>query len=182
MLSAKKLKAVVKRRNASVNELAGQLIRGGFNKKQAVGALKNWQKGLMKPAPRKNDVRQLASALSVEINDLSDWQCFYKFAPMSARKVRLVTQLIVDRGVQDALDILKFTNKRASTMVNKVLKCAVADADEQQADVESLFVSEARVDDAGNRLGTKRWIPKDRGKAHPINKRACHIYVTVSQA
>ena len=61
-------------------------------------------------------------------------------------------------------------------------KAAVADADEQQADVDTLYVCEARVDDAGVRLGTKRWIPKDRGRAHPIRKRACHIHVTVTQA
>ncbi|MHC4362672.1 MAG: 50S ribosomal protein L22 [Planctomycetota bacterium] len=101
---------------------------------------------------------------------------------MSARKVRLVTQLIVGRSVQDAMDILKFTRKRAATVVDKVLKSAVADADEQQADVDNLYVSEARVDDAGIRIGTKRWMPKDRGRAHPIHRKACHIYITVSQA
>jgi large subunit ribosomal protein L22 len=80
------------------------------------------------------------------------------------------------------MDILKFTRKRAATVVDKVLKSAVADADEQQADVDNLYVSEARVDDAGIRIGTKRWMPKDRGRAHPIHKKACHIYITVSQA
>jgi large subunit ribosomal protein L22 len=76
---------------------------------------------------------------------------------------------------------LKFMNKRAAEMVNKVLKAAVADADEQQADVDNLYVSCARVDDAGIRIGTKRWIPKDRGRAHSISKKACHIYVTVTE-
>ena len=79
------------------------------------------------------------------------------------------------------MDILKFTNKRAAGMVDKVLKTAVADADEQRADVDNLYVSEARVDDAGVRIGTKRWIAKDRGRAHPIRKKACHIHVTVTQ-
>jgi ribosomal protein L22 len=37
------------------------------------------------------------------------------------------------------------------------------------------------VDDAGIRIGTKRWIPKDRGRTHRISKKACHIYVTVTQ-
>ncbi|MHC4355822.1 MAG: large ribosomal subunit protein uL22, partial [Planctomycetota bacterium] len=65
---------------------------------------------------------------------------------MSARKVRLVTELIVGRSVQDAMDILKFTSKRAAGMIDKVLKSAVADADEQQADTDSLYVSSARPD------------------------------------
>ena len=89
--------------------------------------------------------------------------------------------MIVGRTVQDAMDLLKFTRKRAAPMVGKLIKCALADADEQQADVESLIVKEARVDDAGRRLGTKQWMAKDRGRAHPIKKRACHIHVTVTQ-
>ena len=63
---------------------------------------------------------------------------------------------------------LKFTRKSAASIIDKVLKSAVADADEQQADVNSLYISCSRIDDAGIRLGTKRWIPKDRGRAHSI--------------
>ena len=163
-------------------ELAGQLVRGGLDMKEAKAAVKNWQKGSFKPLPRKDDISRLAAALSVEENDLLGWRSTYRYAPLSARKARLVMQLIVGRSVQDAMDILKFTRKRAAPMIDKVLKSAVADADEQQADVDNLYVSEARVDDAGVRIGTKRWIPKDRGRAHPIRKKACHIYVTVTQA
>jgi large subunit ribosomal protein L22 len=80
------------------------------------------------------------------------------------------------------MDTLKFTRKRAATMIDKVLRSAVADADEQQANVDNLYVSCARIDEAGIRIGTKRWIPKDRGRAHPIRKKACHIHITVTQA
>jgi large subunit ribosomal protein L22 len=94
----------------------------------------------------------------------------------------LVAELIAGRGIQDAMDILKYTSKRAATMIDKVLRSAVANADEQQADVDRLYISEVRVDDAGIRIGTKRWIPKDRGRAHPIRKKACHIHITVTEA
>jgi len=181
MLSATRLKQYCQAREISVPQLAGQLVRGGLNRQQAAAAIKNWQKGLFRPIPRKEDINRLAAALSVEENDLAAWRSSYRFAPMSARKARLVTGLIVGRSVQDALDLLKFTTKRASAMIEKVLKAAVADADEQQADVDNLYVTEARVDEAGVRTGTKRWIPKDRGRAHPIRKKACHIYVTVAQ-
>jgi large subunit ribosomal protein L22 len=117
----------------------------------------------------------------VEANEIAGWHSSYMYAPQSARKVRLVTQLIQGRKAQVALDLLKFTRKRAATMVSQALKAAIADADEQQADVDNLYVSEARVDEAGIRLGTKRWIPKDRGRAHRISKRACHIHITVTQ-
>jgi len=182
MLSANKLTELCQQRQADIEQLASQLVRGGLDRKKAAVAIRNWQKGLFKPIPRSEDIRHLAAALSAEVNDLVDWRSSYRFAPLSARKVRLVTQLIVGRSVQDAMDILKFTRKRAATMVNKVLKSAIADADEQQADMDSLYVSCARVEEAGVRIGTKRWIPKDRGRAHPIRKRACHIHVTVTQA
>ena len=182
MLSANKLKELYQQRQVDIEQLASQLVRGGLNKEEATAAVKNWQKGLFKPIPRREDIHRLAAALSVEVNDLVDWTSSYRFAPFSARKARLVTQLIVGRSVQDAMDILKFTRKRAATVIGKILKSAIANADEQQADVDNLYVSCARVDDAGVRIGTKRWIPKDRGGAHPIRSKACHIYITVSEA
>ena len=166
---------------AGTEQLAGQLVRGGLNKEKAIRAVENWQKGLFKPVPRGEDVHRLATALSAEVNALVDWRSSYRFAPMSASKARLVTQLIVGRSVQDAMDILKFTRKRAAMMIDKVLRSAVADADEKQVDVDNLYVSSARVDDAGIRIGTKRWMAKDRGRAHPIHKKACHIHITVTQ-
>jgi large subunit ribosomal protein L22 len=181
MLSALKLRELCQNRRIDVEELADRLARGGLSAERAMAAVRNWQKGLFRPIPRKDDVEALAAALSVEVNDLMVWCSSYRYAPISARKARLVAQLIVGRGVQDAMDVLKFTSKRGAPMVDKVLKAAVADADEQRADVDNLYVSEARVDDAGIRIGTKRWIPKDRGRANPLRKKACHIHVTVSQ-
>ncbi|HPS54820.1 MAG TPA: 50S ribosomal protein L22 [Sedimentisphaerales bacterium] len=182
MLSAKKLKELCKQRDISKDQLAGQLVRGGLSEKQAKSAIENWKQGLFKPLPSKEDIRKLATALYVDVNDISDWKSSCRYAPFSARKARLVSQLIIGRSVQDAMDVLKFTNKRAAETVNKVLKSAIADADEQEANVDSLVVSEARVDGAGVRLGTKRWRAKDRGRAHSIRKTACHVHVTVTQA
>jgi large subunit ribosomal protein L22 len=181
MLSADKLRELCAERKVSVDELASHVARGGFSHKRAVAAVRNWKKGLFEPKPDIEDIRRLATALSVEVNDLAGWRSSYRYAPISPRKARLVSQLIQGRTVQDALDVLKFTRKRAAMMVNKVLKSAIADADEQDADVESLYVAEARVDDAGVRVGTKRWMPKDRGRAHPIQKKGCHIHITVTQ-
>jgi len=181
MLNASKLKKLCRERRIGTEQLAGRLVRGGLDRKRAAGAVKNWQRGLFKPIPHKEDINRLASALSADVNDLADWCSSCRYAPFSARKARLVTQLIAGRSVQDALDILKFTRKRAATVVSKVLKSAIADADEQNAKVDNLYVSIARVDDAGVRVGTKRWIPKDRGRAHPIAKKACHIRVTVTE-
>jgi large subunit ribosomal protein L22 len=181
MLSSEKLKEISREQQMNIEELARHLVRAGFDQEQAVSAIRNWNKGLFKPKPGAEDMRRLASALSVEVNELSDWRSSCRYAPVSAQKARLVTQLINSRSVQNASDVLKFTRKRAASIIDKVLKSAIADADEQQADVDNLYISCARVDDAGVRIGTKRWIPKDRGRAHPIRKKACHIHVTVTQ-
>ena len=98
---------------------------------------------------------------------------------MAPRKVRLVVDLIRGRNVQDALDVLKFANKRAAVYVDKVLRSAIASADEQEADVQRLFVAEARVDEGGVRRGTRRWRPKDRGRAVPFTRLASHIHISV---
>jgi len=182
MLDGSKLKELIKERKMSIEQLAGQLARGGLKKGAAASALKNWQNGLYKPLPQKEDITQLAAALDVKEPDLSRWQSSYMYAPTAPRKARLVTELIVGRSAQDAMDILKFTNKRAASMVIKILRTAIADADEQEADVEELYVSEARVDGAGRRLGTKQYMEKDRGRAHSIRKEASHIHVTVAKA
>ena len=106
------------------------------------------------------------------------WTSTHRYARISPRKVRLVTQLIADRPVNDALDLLKFTRKRACAFVDKVLRTAMADADEQEADVRKLFVHVARVDEGPT---IKRFRPKDRGRAHPIMKRTSHIVVAVGE-
>ena len=86
--------------------------------------------------------------------------------------------MIRDREVQDALNVLKFMPHRASGMVAKVLTSAIASADEAEASMDNLFVSEARVDEGPT---MKRFRPKDRGRAHPIMKRTSHIVVAVEQ-
>ena len=63
-------------------------------------------------------------------------------------------------------------------MVRKTLLAAEAAAEEAETDIRNLVVSEARVDEGPT---IKRFQPKDRGRAHPIKKRTCHIYVAVGR-
>ncbi len=181
MLSGKKLTQFCKKQKISDSQLAEHMAHGGMSTQEALSAVRNWKKELYIPSPGKEDVERLASALGVETGAISEWRVSYRYAPMSASKARLVTQLISGRDVQDALDLLTFTHKRAAPAVKKLLQSAVANADEQEADVDNLYVVEARVDQAGRRIGTKAWHPKDRGRAHPIRKEASHIHVTVSE-
>ena len=104
------------------------------------------------------------------------WRAKHRFARISPRKTRLVTELIRGCDVTDALNILKFSPHRAAPMISKVLRSAMANADNAEADVESLYVKEVFVDGGPT---IPRWHPKDRGRAHPIRKRTSHITVVV---
>lgn len=106
------------------------------------------------------------------------WYATHRYARISERKARLVADLIRGRRCDEALAQLKFTPKRAADFLNRVLKSAMANANEAEATMNALFVSEARVDPGPI---IKRFRPKDRGRAHPIQKRTCHITIGVDE-
>lgn len=107
-----------------------------------------------------------------------------KFIRQSPRKTRLVVDLIRGKSVGEAYALLQFSKKRASAVVDKALRSAVANAvDKAQnagdsLDVDDLYVKQAFVDE-GPRL--KRWRPAAMGRATPINKPTCHITVVVDR-
>ena len=181
MLNASKLDKQIKRQKKNVAELAAAMKRAGLSIQQAQSAIGNWRKGLLRPLPKGSDIEKLASALGVEAAGISEWKSSVRYAPMSPKKARLVTQLIAGRDAQEALDLLKFTRKRAAYIVQKALKSAIASADETGADVENLYVCLSKVDSAGVRMGTKRFQEKDRGKAYGIRKMGSHIHIAVTE-
>jgi large subunit ribosomal protein L22 len=102
----------------------------------------------------------------------------HRFARISPTKAREVARLIRGRWVDEALHLLRFTHKRAARLVEKVVRSAMAGAEEQAADVTSLYVVDARVD-SGPTL--KRWEFAARGMVHPLRKRTCHITVVLDE-
>lgn len=110
--------------------------------------------------------------------DMRTWVAKHRFARIAPRKARAVIALIRGMPCQEALDVLRFNPRRSSGLISTVLKSAMSNANEQEADMPRLYVSEARVD-AGPIM--KRWRPKDRGRAHPIQKRLSHLIVQVAE-
>jgi len=102
----------------------------------------------------------------------------HRFARIAPRKARLVMDLIRGRDIDDALSLLKFSKQRAAVMIEKVVKSAVANAGEQEADTDELYVAKAWVDPGPV---IKRFQPKDRGKAYSIKKRTSHLVVTLDE-
>ncbi len=106
------------------------------------------------------------------------WVAKHRYARISARKVRLVADLIRGLACDRAIELLRFTHQRAARMVDRVLKSAMASANEQEAAMSRLYVSEARVDPGPI---IKRFRAKDRGRAHSIHKRTSHIVIAVDE-
>ncbi len=106
------------------------------------------------------------------------WTAIHRYARIAPRKARLVADLIRGRRCDDALALLKFTPKRAAFFVTRVLKSAMANANEDEASMSDLVVREVRID-AGPII--KRFKAKDRGRAHSIQKKTSHIVVAVDE-
>ena len=97
---------------------------------------------------------------------------------ISAQKVRLVADQIRGKPVADALDLLSFSNKKASVLMRKALESVVANAENNEgADIDELKVSEVNVNEG---MTMKRIRPRAKGRADRIFKRSSHITVTVS--
>ena len=99
-------------------------------------------------------------------------------AGLSAQKARLVADQIRGKSVEDALDLLTFSNRKGATIVKKVLESAIANAEHNEgADVDELKVSTIFVDEGTT---MKRIMPRAKGRADRIFKRTCHITVKVA--
>ncbi|MEK6563300.1 MAG: 50S ribosomal protein L22 [Deltaproteobacteria bacterium RIFCSPLOWO2_02_56_12] len=102
-----------------------------------------------------------------------------RFVRLSPRKVRLVVDEIRGKGVEEALNILKFVPKRSAVLVTKALRAAVANAEgTQSVDVDRLYVKRVTVDEGGM---WKRFMPRAMGRATRIRKRLSHITVVVDE-
>jgi len=96
---------------------------------------------------------------------------------LSADKGRLVADLIRGKKVDQALNILNFTRKKAAPIVRKVLESAIANAEHNDgADIDELKVSSVYVEQ-GTVL--KRSATRAKGRGARISKPTCHVYVTV---
>ncbi len=103
-----------------------------------------------------------------------------KGARISAQKARLVADQVRGLPVEEALNLLNFSSKKAAHLVKKVLESAIANAENNEgADIDELKVSTIFVDEG---MTMKRIKPRAKGRADRILKRSCHITVKVAEA
>ena len=177
-ISGNKLKAVAKLKGISPEQLAQSVERTGLTGERAISAVQNWMRGSDHPKCRREDIEAMAGALGCTLADIASFRSVLKYHRGSPRKAKLLVDLIRGKKVDAAMNLLTFTTKRAAVDVKKALTAAIADAEQADADITKLIVTESTVHGGPH---IKRFQPKDRGRAHPILKRMAHITVGLEQ-
>ena len=103
-----------------------------------------------------------------------------RYVRISPRKARLVTELIKGKPVEEALTILRFVPKKAARLVDKTLRSALANAEQNpNIDVDTLYIKRIFVDGGPT---MKRWRARAMGRATKILKRSSHINVILDES
>jgi len=102
-----------------------------------------------------------------------------KYVRISPKKARPVADLVRDKDVESAMDVLRQTHKRASEPLSKAIKSAQSNLEDQEPTAQpgDTRIVELRVDEGPT---LKRWKPRAMGRATEVNKRSSHITVIVS--
>jgi large subunit ribosomal protein L22 len=93
---------------------------------------------------------------------------------ISARKMRILADIIRGKSVDEALTLLAFQRRAGAPVLRKVLDSAVANADKRKMDVDKLVVADVQIDKAGV---MRRYLPRAHGRATPIRKQLAHVNV-----
>jgi len=111
--------------------------------------------------------------MAERVSDKMAYEAVHRYARISPRKVRLLADMIRGKNADDALDILRYQPQRGARMLEKVLKSALANAEDRRApNLRHLVVVDVRVDQGPM---FRRIRPKARGMAAVIKKRMSHI-------
>jgi large subunit ribosomal protein L22 len=118
--------------------------------------------------------------MATSIHDAVAVTATAKYVRGSARKARLVADLVRGKSVVQAQAILAYDTHAAAESVRKVLQSAMANADHNVGlDVQDLVLARVTVDEGPT---IKRFRPRAQGRATPINKRTCHITIGLAPA
>ena len=101
-----------------------------------------------------------------------------RFTRIAPRKARLVADMIRGKKSEEALNLLMFTPKAAARLIIKLLKSAIANANQKKVDVDRLFVKAITVDQGPT---MKRFMPRAMGRATSIRKRTSHITIVLDE-
>lgn len=177
-LRVEQTKRLMAERGVDAAALAEAVSRPGLTGARAEKAVRNWLAGRALPRCKGADVRAIAGRLGASISEVARFTSEVRFHRGSTQKARLVADMVRGKAVDEALNTLAFSGKRAATNVRKALSAAISDAEQHDADITNLVVGECFVDEGPQ---IKRFRPKDRGRAHRIIKQTSHITISVEE-
>jgi large subunit ribosomal protein L22 len=118
------------------------------------------------------------TSVGTKTNERPGTRAQMRYARFSASKARAVLDLIRGLPVNEAAEVLQFTERGPSVVISKVLASAIANAEHNdELDGDTLYVAACFADEGPT---LKRWRPRARGRATRIRKRMCHITIIVA--
>lgn len=132
---------------------------------------------------KKNDkMAQKPDSKADAVSGAKSYSAKLRYARITARKARLVADLIRGRTVNSALEALGFEHKRAASFYLGLVRSAMANAGQDEGvNVNQLIITDCRADDGPMLQGRMRFRPGPQGRAHPFKKLTSHLTVVVSQ-
>ncbi len=102
-----------------------------------------------------------------------------RYCRVAPRKARVVANVIRGRDVEEAISLLDFTPRRSARILRKVLRSAIANAEDVgDLDVDTLYVKTITVDQGPT---LRRFRPRAQGRAFRVNKKTSHISLVVAE-
>lgn len=116
------------------------------------------------------------------MNTITAFTARHRYARITARKARIIADVIRGRNANEALELMQFTPQRAAAFYLKVLKSAMANASQDEGvNLNALVVVDCRADDGPMLNNRLRWRPGPQGRAMPWAKKTSHLTVTVAE-
>jgi len=107
----------------------------------------------------------------------------HRYARVTARKARLIADMIRGRSANEAIELLEFSPKRAAHFYLKVLRSAMANASQDEGvNLNRLVISDCRADDGPMLQNRLRWRAGPQGRAMPFAKKTSHLTVELSES
>src|SRR6185437_11236034 len=128
------------------------------------------------PGLRPDDARFVAPERCLEMRSKAS----ARFSRIAPRKARMIADLVRGRDAAEAIQLLQFTQKSGAPVLKKIIESAVANARQDGADIDALFVSKATVDKAPDKFN-RRWRPRAMGRATRITKGVSHIVIELDE-
>ena len=150
------------------------------NKEKATKATKKEEvKKEVKPAVKKEAKKPETKAPVKKENTVKEASATLRYARISSRKVKIVADLIRGKSADEALTIVKFTPKASSEVIEKLLKSAIANAENNHGLAhQKLYISEIYANQGPT---LKRIRPAAKGSAVRIRKRTSHITIVLKE-